>query len=58
MQNQIKETFGAVWAMLGFNTGVLATVQLTDIEIVLKIVLLIVTITSTIIITIKKLKKE
>jgi membrane protein DedA with SNARE-associated domain len=58
MQNHIKETFGTVWAMLGFNTGVLATVQLTDIEVVLKIVLLLVTIVSTIIITYKKLKKE
>lgn len=58
MEHQIKETFGSVWAILGMNTSVLATVQLADIEMILKIALLIITICSTIIITIHKLKKR
>jgi len=54
----IKEGFKSVWGMLGVNTATLATVQLADIEIVLKIILLLITIISTILITVHKLKKK
>lgn len=58
LMEHIREGIRGVWGMLGINTATLAAVQLTDIEVVLKIILLIITIISTILITIHKLKKK